>query len=324
MMLWHSIREWTTGIDAAISMRTPDLFFVDQLGAIKEFLVQSLQCTVPGMELKNFYMRAFGTLTPLSVTRRGRSGASTAHEEMTTLSISSELRDTLLRNGALDVVSWLVGADNRAITASLWRLVISHLRADAVVRDYVCHRAYISALTGAYPDHDASKLGAIEFALSCYARTMPAVPPFMHVLHYWNNSHHPEHRAIRSLHPHLGARLERLSGLSGALPILEEAYADLTALTLDWEEHPDLWMNRDETTEFMYDLLARRWQKDLPQYRGVSSDLLCSIDPKFFVRPWVRMSLFNECIRGFLSEQKTYLRYDAQMTVRTRYPFMYP
>lgn len=323
--LWHSVREWISGIDAALLMCEPSQFHVEQLRAVKGFIAGSLQCQSPGLEISQFYMRTFMTMSPLAAPRRGRSAhCGSPESEQSNASVATSLWKTLVQNTGIDPVEWLSRVDANARTKAIWRLAIVKLRADAHVRDYVAHRAYMSELTDQFPNHDVSRLDSLEFALLCYASTLDPAPEYIHYLHYWNNAHHPEHAALRYLFPNLRAQLERMETIDDVVARLSECcslYSDLAAVS---SEHPEFLMSHAATTEFMYDLLARRWQKEMPGHRGISSSALASISSKYIMRPWVDIQTFNEEMRLFVERGGTHLRFDVQSRVRRVYPHLYP
>lgn len=184
--------------------------------------------------------------------------------------------------------------------------------------------AYVAALTDDYPEHDLSKLKPLEFTLNVYARTQEMQDRALHFLHYWNNSHHPGHRALRELCPDLEGVLSRKTHFSEVVEHLKTIEPQLKLLEHDARESPHLWMNEAESREFVYYLCARRWQKDLAEYRGINGVMLTAIPPRFLYRPWVPINIVTTHIEEIANKPRSYLRFDVQTRVKRDSPYLYP
>lgn len=70
--------------------------------------------------------------------------------------------------------------------------------------------------------------------------------------------------------PHLSLELNRMNTISEVDNLLIECEHDLKNIAIHQEDHLELYISGDEQKEFMIEIIARRWQKDLMNYRSLN------------------------------------------------------
>lgn len=319
--IWHSKLEWILGMEAAMRLRSPTQHQREQIRLVCEYLDRSITCPQPGSEISSFFNRAFGNINPLALARAAQR---TDDPDRGTTDIGAEMLEYLQKRGSPDPIKWLTTNTSARSAHPVWREAIVRLKADQCARDYLIHTAIISTIDPSLTQHDLSKIEPLEFVLNVLSQQSPLESGHFHYLHYWRNPHHPEHHLIRSLRPDL----ERSLNMKGSL---SEVIAELSLLRDDFEHafaNPDACsqsMMRDEDLhEFVVDLLARRWQKDLFSQRGFSPQELCNVSFQYLSKPTVPLAKVRAILEDFSKSDRIFLRFDAYQKLKQTYPDVFP
>lgn len=198
------------------------------------------------------------------------------------------------------------------------------LKADQCARDFLIHTSIIATINAAYANHDASKRDPLEFVLNVLAQQDIPNRACLHFLHYWRNSHHPEHHLVRTLRPDLERQLHSKNDIRDVISELATLQAEFDSALSDPEMIDRSTMRDEDLPEFVADLLARRWQKELYAQRGFSSQELCSVSFQFLSKPMIPLDKVRTMLTQISKSDRIFLRFEAYQKLKREYPDIFP
>lgn len=324
--IWHSLEEWKLGIESALHyMVNDDPVMRSGFASIQEFLTKCIAHRGDGLEIENFLSKN-PSLSPIS--ERALRSAAPSSQSLSTKSLEHLFED-LFKYAARDKnrnwAMWSLRPGNDDEGMMLWRALVSRARIDAMGRDYYVHTSYMSALNPEYDKHDLSKTNWLEFVLGSFARAAPGNVKYPHLLHFFNNKHHPEYSYLRTFANGLEDTLGSLKTFREILSHLETLSLRLYAYEKDLPESYYADVDQLDYKEFLYDLLARTWQLDHSNYRMVNKEQLSRISSAYFLRPFVNQEKFSSQLRLFLAnDDVTFSRLRAHSLSKSRFEWLYP
>lgn len=147
--------------------------------------------------------------------------------------------------------------------------------------------------------------------LNVYGMEIGRGKMFPHSFHFWENVHHPKYTPLRYLAPDLGLVIRAQKRFADVIKILESVWDE-------YQSHLEIWTDEDKNLfmetfpidydEFLADLMARRWQKELPNERIVHPSELININSRYFMRSFVDWSILKPKMLAFSKEHRVLSR----------------